>query len=275
MTLLKGQFLRDKGLRFYKSDKSILISSFGVLKDGKEYEDKEKWTKAWADYRNAIDGFEYLPKVSNQRKFQDDFTRESNFIYKYVSKETYEKFISKGHFQFGTIEYYQTTENRKIKDSEEGCTTLYIKTNNRELNLSVMSGFNYYIFCGTTNFRQDKLLCDRFGEYLLKININSFAKAVKKAIGAKNYFIENVKYSSAKFHSITREVDYNEIQTGQISSELFDIIQNESLIPSIFGKPVYYEDENEVRLIFEMSKDCKKPMRIKNLGLLDFIEIVK
>ena len=126
MTTLRQQFFRDNGIRYFKDKSSILLRALAITKDGIEFTDeqKEKFGKRVTEYINSINQFEYLPKNNSILNNEISHLKE-NIFYKYVSKDTYDRYISKGNFQFGNIEYYQKTENRKIKDFQEGFTTLF------------------------------------------------------------------------------------------------------------------------------------------------------
>jgi hypothetical protein len=59
-----------------------------------------------------------------------------------------------------------------------------------------------------------------------------------------------------------------------LTPKFFEIIKKHLVYPSLFVKPEYFEIENEVRLIFEMNKDYKKPLRFENKQLLDYIKVM-
>jgi len=60
-----------------------------------------------------------------------------------------------------------------------------------------------------------------------------------------------------------------------IFDDLFEEIEQNLFLPTLFIKPEGFKSENEIRIVFEMNKDLKKPKVINNKGLLDYIKVIK
>ena len=124
------------------------------------------------------------------------------------------------------------------------------------------------IFCGTpadnSTFPEN-----HFGDKKITIpNVKAFAESIKKSINAKKYYVQKVSYNSVKLF-INRDAIYNnKISLDNILNEhFFESLKDNFLYPSLFVKPETFKPENEVRIIFEMHKDYKKPLRFDNIGL--------
>ena len=66
-------------------------------------------------------------------------------FYKYISKENYEKFYSKGHFQLGTSKYYRDIERIESKDGFEGYNISVLQVNNSHIPITLFRCNNYLI----------------------------------------------------------------------------------------------------------------------------------
>ena len=191
---------------------------------------------------------------------------------KYVSNNTFEKYIRKGIWQLGTIEQYRSIEDHKKRDEFEGFSFLNFNINNHVVSQVCSTGFNYLIFCGTKsgNSLDHK---KQFGEKeLIFPNVRSFAEGVKKSIGAKRYFVQEVEYNSLKLYIRKGVINNPSIDINNIlTPEYFEILKKYFVYPNLFVKPEFFSPETEVRLVFEMEKDYKKPLRFENKLLLDYI----
>lgn len=133
-------------------------------------------------------------------------TNEYSAFYKYVKPEIFEKFISKGHWQLGTIEYYRTIENMKIRDEFEGYSFINLNLNNHMVAISFITGYNYLILCGTKS--SDSLYHKQtFGDIEICIpDIKSFAEIICEQINAKRYFVHNIEYNSSKYYVVKNKI---------------------------------------------------------------------
>ncbi|OOQ60632.1 hypothetical protein [Mucilaginibacter pedocola] len=203
----------------------------------------------------------------------NDIINDFSPFYKYVPESTFQKHIINGDWQLGTIQQYRTIENINQRDELEGCSFLNFTVNNRIISSYVTSGFNYLIFCGTKTPNSEDLE-NQFGTRKLFFpNVKSFADRICKSINAKRYYIQNVEYNSLKLYvckdSIT--IDKAIHSKNILSSYYLDLIQKYLVYPNLFVKPESFKKENEVRIVFEMERDCNKPYKFNSKEVLSYI----
>jgi len=276
-----------KGFRYYKGIISLLGQAHVVTKG--ELPDPKSFVKNFIELLNNVGQIadpkkevkevilENSIKIYDEEDFQP-FNEPT--VYQYVSSDILDNYIKKGKFQLGHIIRYHEIENEKARDSLEGFSFLQINYKSQQVYRPLFAGYNFAIFCTTTinNTSGDKhrLMHKNFGDKLIEINnINSFAREISKAIGAKKAVIQKVKYSSAKlFTCRNNNLDLDFLSRSELNNELFDFFYQTSVIPCLFIKPMDFSPEEEIRFVFEMDKDLKKPIRLHNKGLLDFIKVV-
>lgn len=277
------KFIETKNLKFQHNkngvvaihnDKRFILGYLSIGNESEHFSDSElsQYAQIVLDFQCSVRG---LPKhnITNQQIFTNGLI-ENDYspIYKYLQPEVFNNYIEKGKWQLGCIQQYRTIENQKQRDEFEGYSFLNLIINNHLVSTVCNSGFNYLIFCGT--YKDNSTLHkEQFGEKKISIpNVKSFAEAIKKTINAKKYYVQKVNYDSVKLH-INRDYIYNnQISLDNILVEpFFDCLRDNLLYPSLFVKPETFRQENEVRIIFEMHKDYKKPLKFDNIGLNDFI----
>ena len=196
-------------------------------------------------------------------------------FYKFIRKDVFDNFYKKGKFQLGSLQLYREIENGNSRDEKEGFSNLLIRSNNRHIFTSVISGFNHYIFCGTDTINETTVLSEKFGNVCIKIkSIKSFAEKIKKSIGAKSWQIKNVTYTDFKAYSIVQEIK-NLDGITDMNEEFFKYSIDFSLLPSIYSKPLRFSNESELRLTFDMGRNVKKKLHFDNLGLLEDFEVLR
>ena len=276
---MKRNFLKNLGVEYTHKKISILIQIISVTKEGAKFSNEQikALIKSVSTYINSVDKLDNSKELFGEININPKNENIENLtFYKYISKSTCDNFISKGKFQFGSLKYYREIERDESRDEKEGYSNLVFENLDRQFFTSVISGFNYYILCGTNTLTHEEYMSDQFGDYVMKIkNIKSFAESVKKSIGAKSWACQKVNYSDFKSNIIRTELDNFEGAKPDLSPEIFELIKNNSIDSSVFTKPTSFESENEVRLIFEMDKNSKKKLNIVNQGLLDNVEIIK
>ena len=263
---------------------SIIEVAFAAVKPNQELPNPESYGKSIIQLSNDLAGIKQSSKStkrsnSNPKIFtKSDFSFDKIECFKFIPTDILNNRIKKGWFRLGTLEGYRNAENVRIKDVQEGFTTLLISTKDRQIYSSLMAGFNYYVFCATEISSKDGSgqMQQNFGESLIRIkSIKSFASAVAKAIGARRVLISRIQYTDSKLYQFEKK-NYqvgNEIRTA--FDDLYDDILQNLPLPSLFLKPSFFKPENEVRLAFEMPKDVKRNLDLNNLGLLRQIEIYR
>uniref|UniRef100_UPI00404A050C hypothetical protein n=1 Tax=Gelidibacter sp. TaxID=2018083 RepID=UPI00404A050C len=276
---MKRLFHTNKGFEYIKDNRSLILQFISMTKENVLFTntDIENYIKAISKYSDYISNnknvYESFGKLNYVTNLSQDF---DGTFYKFIHKETYDNFISKGKFQLGSLQYYREIERDESRDEKEGFSNIILNSNNRQILASVISGFNSYIFCGTYDLNLSETMSKNFGGYILKIkNIKTFADKIKKAIGAVNWQIEKVTYTDYKAFQATIDSINIEGVGPNLSDELFDILHKLSEHPSLFSKPTRFIPEQELRLVFTMSQRVKKRLNFDNLGLLDHIDIIK
>ena len=284
MTLIKSKFLKYKGFLHTKNNISLLAQFFSITKENIRLTDAEKakMSNAIVDYLLNVGNLKRYPENIDNILVRDIFTPSTGHIYKYINEQVYNDFISKGIFRLGSIKYYQAVENDRIKDEFEGFTNLFLDYINRELMVTLFSGYNFAIFCGTSNYNSNSNnsedMKNKFGRIILKISDPiEFGNIIKETLRAKSYYCYEIKYSARKIFSIdfgNERFDHTFKDKYEITPELFDIFYNNSFFPSLFIKPEFFSDEKEIRIAFEMDRDIDDPIDIENKDLLKYIEIL-
>jgi len=276
---LRRVFENYRGFRYYKNNISILVKAVYRTKNNTFLTDEQQlnYSQTILNFYRSVKGLERANKNDGLILQPDNFKEFDNqSFYKYVPNHVLIQSIKKGIFQLGSIKYYKDTENKKIQDNMEGYSNLVINSNQRQVAISLMSGFNFYIFCGTASCNEPDHMKNSFGQRIIEIpNIISFAKAIQKSIGAIRFYVNYIHYSDLKTLVFTdNEFDVEAAVSPDISESIFDSLYLYSFLPSLFAKPSGFAPEKEIRIVFEMPRDVKKYIRISNLGLLDKIRII-
>jgi hypothetical protein len=284
----REKFEKYGGYRFVRDKKSILVHAISY---GRRLTDGQV-----AAYDSRVNAFldAVLPRASGDAKYAQALTRtdfpdlKAEPLYKYVSNATWE-YIRQGSFQFGTAQYYRTTPNIDIQDQREGASSIHLASVNNQLNVTLTSGFNCAIFCGTAHIQgpDHDLMLSRFGRKRLKIEpVSKFLARVCKLTGSFRAHVFDVVYNDLKnyavelegverFNAITGGHDLTRGALRQINKAFFETFDEYGFMPSLFAKPTRYSQEHERRIIFEMRDDLRKPtLVVKDKSLLDFVTLV-
>lgn len=277
--MINRTFIKHVGFKYALDNRSLIIQMISMTKENQQLTNDQIKTfiKATAKAFDQISNQENLLELFGDLSFVTDESTDYNEpFYKFVDRETYDNFISKGKHRLGSLQYYREIEKAESRDEKEGFSNLIINSGNRQILTSVISGFDKYIFCGTTNLDKQKYMSSNFGGYVLKIkNIKSFAGKITKAIGAIDWHVQKVRYTDYKAYMTDSLImDLNGVNPD-LSNEMFDILYKISESPSVFCKPERFRPEQELRLTFSMGRDVKKILNFDNIGLLDDIEILK
>jgi len=279
------EFNKTHNLKFFHNEQGVVVSykkkkfilGLYLLGNKESFEDEDfiKLAKTTLKFHCNVRNLP-IHEIEIFKQVTPNLSNDYTPFYKYVSNEVYDNYIKRGIFQLGTIEQYRNIENCLQRDVFEGHSFLNLKINNQIVSVICNSGFNYYIFCGTKSINSDSHK-EKFGEKVLYFpTVKNFAEIVCRQINAKNYYIQNVEYSTLKLYINKDNINDTKIETNSIlSSRFFDIIQKHLIYPSLFVKPELFSDENEVRIIFEMKKDVNKPSRFENKLLLNQIEVIQ
>jgi hypothetical protein len=275
---IRRVFEQYRGFRYFKDNVSILVKAISRTKKDVSLTDKQltSYGQALLEFFNSMEGLMINKENDGLILQSEDFPEFRNqSLFKYVPEPVVKNYILKGSFQLGSINYYRQTENQKIQDKLEGYSNIVINSNQRQLNITLTSGFNFYIFCGTICSNVNNQMSSKFGQKIIEIpNILAFAKAVQKSIGAIRFYINRVQYADLKIFNINdNSFDVEAATSPDINENVFNRLYNYSFLPSLFVKPSGFSPEKEIRIVFEMPRDTKKIIRISNKGLLHYIKI--
>ncbi len=276
---MQRQFIKNVGFKYILNGRSLIVQLISMTKENSALTNLqiETFIKATSTYFDSVRNKKNLKELFGSL----DFVNISSFqyskpFYKFIHKETYENFISKGKFQLGSLKYYREIERQESRDEKEGFANLIINSGNRQIFTSVISGFDKYILCGTYDIENLDYMSAKYGGYIMKINsVKSFAEKVMKAIGAESWLLNEINYTDYKAYAVDTIISDLGGVSPDLSDELFNILYNISDKPCVYAKPVRFEDEKELRLSFTMARDTKTKLNFDNLGLLADIEIIK
>lgn len=276
---MERRFIKNLGFEYIYEKVSLILQMIFVTKENNNLSEEQLKVliQATSNYLSKIDNqTNLLPLFGEIELKEEQATLTDLTFYKYISKDTYENFIKKGKFQLGSLKYYREIERDESRDEKEGFCNLIFENHNRQFFTSAISGFEYFILCGTHKRDEENYMTNNFGDYILKIkSINSFANSIKKAIGAQEWKVKKVSYSDFKALKIRTTLQNFDDANPELSTELFKLIKMHSEFPSIFMKPKMFQPENELRLAFKMNKNVRPKLNFDNKGLLDYIEIEK
>jgi hypothetical protein len=193
-------------------------------------------------------------------------------FYKYISKKDYETFYSKGHFQLCTSKYYRDIERKESKDGFEGYNISVLQVNNSHIPITLFRCNNYLILCGSS-VKSAEYMYDKFGEVEMEIQDSElFAKNIAKSIGALNYTIANVEYNNAKIAK-SKHINIEQFSPQDFihKEEIIELILSTSLYPSLYVKPKMFQQENELRIVFEIPNDYPTCYNFQDVTLLNHI----
>jgi hypothetical protein len=284
----KEKFEKDAGYRFLRDKRSLLVRASSY---GRRFTDGQV-----ASYDGHINRYldAVTPRAGNAYKFAKALTRtdfpeaKSEPLYKYVSDTTW-GYIRRGSFQFGTARYYRTTPNMNIQDQHEGTSSIHLTSQDNQMNVTLTSGFNCAIFCGTAHIEggDHEMMLSRFGRKRLKIEpVTEFLARVCRLTGAFRSHVFDVVYTDLKnyttehpgierFYEIAGRGDLADDALHQINETYFATFDEYGFMPSLFAKPTRYSQERERRLIFEMKGDLRKEtVVVTDKSLLDFVTVV-
>ena len=283
------EFIPDAGFKLRRDQVSILLQMHTT---GKKLSEVQRYRFASALLR-FLAGLGYAVAVPTRfrraMRMQEFPDRASEPMIKLVSKDTWDRYMSQGRFQLGSIGYYRRSQNDQIRDGHEGLSLSSYRWQDREMHILLEVGANFSIFCGTHDPSPSAEVMSRFGNVAVVIpDVRTFADRIAERIGAISYRVHDVVYSDAK--TFVADVNFSEFEQrvraaglqGDMSVELihlmnvllFEEMSINGLYPSVFAKPsTRYSVESERRIAFEMPCDLTEPVvQIEDRRLLDLVQ---
>ncbi len=257
------------------SNKKFVLGTPIINELGTDFTDEEfvKLSEIIINFESTVRGFPKHKLETKKLILSNEIVNDYSPFSKYVSDKVFKQYIQNGKWQLGNIHLYRTIENIKQRDEFEGFSFLNFNVNNHSISQVCNTGFNYLIFCGTKS-SNSIIHQEKFGSKELHFpNVKAFAERVCEIIGAKRYFVQNVEYNTLKAYSHRQLIQNPTIKLNDylLTPEYFELLADIAIYPSLFVKPEYFRNENEVRIIFEMKKDFNRPYKFKNKQLLDLI----
>jgi hypothetical protein len=284
---IRHEFEPNAGFRFFKGDVSLLLHAAARYRQNviATNHDLFKFFQHLNRFLQNVGTYEPERLSTSDIITADHFPDPQDIaFYKYLPDISLDYYHS-GSFQFGSIKYYRSIEQQNSKDTMEGLSNIAIKTPKRLLCMSLASGYNFGIFCGTSNLNRRREMSERFGPHIIKIaNIRRFAEEVQSLLGATGFYFNHVIYNDLKMFRARTLKSLDLVKTGApndnfdpqvFDDAMFDFLYDSTFLPSLFMKPTRFSAEQELRLTFEMSKDVPDVLKITDKNLLKYIEIIQ
>jgi hypothetical protein len=280
---IRHEFEPDAGYRFFKDEVSILLHSAARFRQGAIVTNVDLFNF----FRHLNRFLQRVGAYEVERQGVSDLMRADDFqsfkeiaFYKFMPEKTLEYYL-RGSFQFGSVQYYRTIEQQNSKDAMEGLSNIAIKTPQHLFAMSLASGHNFGIFCGTSSLGRQDEMSKRFGPRIIKItNLKNFAEDMQRLLGAKRFYFNHVIYNDLKlFRTETPKpihLPSDKFDPRVVDDAIFDLLYEASFLSSLFMKPTRFSIEEELRLVFEMPKDVPPPhvLRLTDTDLLNHIEVI-
>jgi hypothetical protein len=285
---VRHEFEANVGHRFFKDEVSLLLHASARFRQDAIVTNSHLFNffKQINKYLQNVGAYEAEREGISDLLTAEHFPAPKEVEFYKFLPERLLKYYLDGSFQFGSIRYYRDIEQQNSKDSMEGLSNIAIKTRKHLFGMSLASGYNFGIFCGTSNLSKRSEMSERFGPRIIKIaNLTNFAKEVRSLLGAKRYYFNNVIYNDLKMFriktmnsiSLSRTEPPGNFDPDLVDDVVFDLLYDNSFLPSLFMKPTRFSIEDELRLVFEMPKDIPPPHVIRKMDKapLKHIEIIR
>lgn len=265
--------IKDSGYQFIGDGRSLLIRGLAILGQVTN-DDLIGFFSAVHDY---IDDSENDTIYNVARIFHDHSFIEfkQRFCYKFVSKETYELYISNGSFLLSSLQRYRQLEHQgsPAGDRFEGSCCACYSIGSRNLTAQTLSGYDTYIFSTTESLRNREEMSERFGPVILKIEVEPFVKILIRLLGS-DFRVGYVEYSDLKIHRSNLSESAVQGFPPYLTPRLARALRRKAWLPSVFAKPSRFSDEREVRFAFKLGKDVDYMRPVASLRLLQHVERV-
>lgn len=275
-------------LRLVRDTRSVLIG--GISSFSKRFTEAEIASFAQLLVRQPPDSQREPLQIAPALTLADFSDRSTEPLYKYVSDDTWQQYISKGSIRFGTASFYRTTPNMNIRDEREGASSFHLLSDNLTFNVDMMIGDNCAVFCGTAHIEgpDHELMLSRFGGRRIKIDpLPDFIALISQHMKSFRTRVFDVRYTDLK-HFVaddpdiglyTQTVGKGDAEAAalrRLNENYFDNFYDYAFLPSLFSKPLTYKEERERRIAFELPADIGMPtLDINDEALLKFITLVE
>ncbi|MCB0084965.1 MAG: hypothetical protein KDE47_28690 [Caldilineaceae bacterium] len=175
-------------------------------------------------------------------------------VIKMAKAEHVDAFFRDGSLRLGTFSYYNKFDHEEIGDRSEGSFILVGQCPPTTAFVEIGGGFDHYVFCCFCG-EADQACLQRFDydSSFQIVDIEGFATAIQKRLGALSYRFAECVYSRDKVvvGRVERDFDFN-----RMSARLLDFV-NEA---KYFVKPDKYSHQSEFRFTWQMPSDVDVPL---------------
>ena len=260
------EFVPHGGFRYIGDGKSILICSSGTAK-GLTDSQLVEYARAGQELEDSYASSGYVNQnASSSRVLREkDFrSYESKYIYKFVTVDTYERYILNGEFLLSSLDRFRRLEHNKNSagDRFEGLSTCSYHVRDSQYVFKTISGYHTFVFSSTRDLQMAMQMQKMFGDVVLRITLSPFRTALTKQLECTKSETKLVRYADYKiFKSRIRQKDLGKYPQT-LCPVLAVTLRNGSRLPTLFAKPERFALEREVRLAFEMPSDVSDTISI-------------
>lgn len=270
------EFLPFSGFRYKGDGKSVLLqgSASGARLSDTQLIEYARIMQQLQDELAETGHCSNLPISPRIFSAKDFRPYESRYFYKFVTPETYEKYILQGKFLLSSLARFRQLEDNGdlAGDRFEGHSLCSLEVDHEQHIFKTVSGYDRFVFCGARDLRMATQMQDKFGEVLLKIALKPFRTALARQLGCTESETKLVRYADYKiFRSHIRSKDLGHYPQT-ICPVLALTLRNCGRLPTLFAKPERFALEREVRLAFEMPRDVSDTVSITLPNSSAFVE---
>lgn len=271
--------VRDVGFWYHGDGRSIYLTSLSIARDMSD-EDLGKFASVMQDFMDGVSKRKQLIHSPSPRVILPSDLRNfaGRYVYKFVRQSDYDLYVSRRSFLVSSLRRYRQMEDQgdPAGDRFEGMAFgMFDTPTNKQVCVHGLSGFDAYVFSATTSPTLDRYMANTFGEVVLRIEVAPFAKAIAKLLGASSFGIRETLYSDFKLFRgkwSRRSLRALERANGTITPALAQKIRESLRTPSIFGKPIRFSREREVRVAFYFERDVPEEFTtVEDSRLLRFV----
>lgn len=275
------EFVPDVGFKFVGDGRSVILHGTSITKAGVQFDDNELFDYA-STMQRYLDAIKGLPDQTYEHKkciFTDkDFLPYgSKYAYKFVTEDTYERFISNGAFLLSSLGRFRDFEDQgdPAGDRFEGMSHCAYAVGDRELKASTLSGFDMHIFSLARDLKTAEEMKSKFGPVVLRVRLLPFARALARILGESPAEVRLIRYADLKLYrghlSLSKVAGF----PPALSPRLAKALRQRGRFPSVFAKPSRFEAEREVRIAIRAASDVPRETVIKQGSLLKHVERIK
>jgi hypothetical protein len=260
------EFLPFGGFRYRGDGKSVL---FQGTASGAQLTDAQliEFARIFQEYQDGIAGTGYCntSPISHRILSKKDFRPyESRYFFKFVTHDTYEKYILQDQFLLSSLARFRRLEHNgdPAGDRFEGHSLCSFQVDDEHHIFKTVSGYDQFVFCGARDLRMAEQMKEAFGKVVLRISLYPFRNALARELGRVKSETKLVRYADHKiFRSRIKQRDLGKYPET-LCPVLAVTLRDGGKLPTLFAKPERFALEREVRLAFEMPSDVSDTLSV-------------